>query len=81
MLNKFIFCVLFMNVCLGHSIIFDDGNSTNYIYKISNGISDSAGCPNLTPELIREIQSYQPTVNKIVSAVVNGKYSGDTWNA
>ena len=38
-------------------------------------------CPNLTPELIKEIKSHQSVVNDIVRAVVNGKYSGDTWNA
>lgn len=86
MLNKFIFCVLLSACYSVHaSIIIDNRNSGKYIYNILNEITDNkvdnAECPNLTPKLIEEIQSYQPTVNKIVSAVVNGQYSGDTWNA
>lgn len=38
-------------------------------------------CSNLTPELIKEIKSHQQLVDQIVNAIVNGKYSGDTWNA
>lgn len=38
-------------------------------------------CPILTPELISEIQSHQPLVDKLTKAVVNGEFSGDTWIA
>lgn len=47
-----------------------------------NDIGENDGeCSNLSQNLIDEIQSHQPIVNQIVDAVVNGKYSGDTWNA
>lgn len=49
----------------------------------SNDIEQNdAECSNgLSPALIEEIQSHQPVVDQIVSAVVNGHLSGDTWNA
>lgn len=86
MLNKYIFCVLLSACYSVHAaLLIYNRNSEKYIYSTLNRISDykvdNAECPNLTPNLIEEIQSYQPTVNEIVSAVVNGKYSGDTWNA
>lgn len=34
---------------------------------------------SLKPELIAEVQSYQSVVDKIVSAAVNGSFSGNTW--
>lgn len=34
---------------------------------------------SLSQELIDEIRSYQPVVDKIVASVVNGQYSGSTW--
>lgn len=34
---------------------------------------------SLKPELIAEIQSYQSVVDTIVSAAVNGSFSGNTW--
>ena len=46
----------------------------------SNYFNDEE-CSSLTPELIEEIKSHQPIVDQITSAIVNGKYSGDTWNA
>lgn len=67
--------------------IIDSGRRDNF-EKINAEEKDSNDigvkqdeCPNLTPELIREIKSHQSVVNDIVRAVVNGKYSGDTWNA
>lgn len=38
-------------------------------------------CPILANGLREEIRSYQPIVDKIVAAIINGTYSGDTWNA
>lgn len=35
---------------------------------------------NLSLDLINEIRSYEPIVDQIVSSIVNGKYSNDTWN-
>lgn len=86
MMNKFIFFVS-LSACYSAraSIIIDNRNSGKYIYNVFNEISGNkvnvAECPNLIPQLIEEIKSYQPTVNKIVSAVVDGQYSGDTWKA
>lgn len=34
---------------------------------------------SLSKELIAEIKSYQPIVDKIVAAAVNGPFSGSTW--
>lgn len=59
-------------------------NNINEIYG-ENGVfrvqDISVECSNLSSNLRDEIQSYQPIVDKIVRAVVNGKYRGDTWNA
>lgn len=44
-----------------------------------NEVNDN--CPILSNGLREEIQSYQPIVDKIAAAIINGKYSGDTWNA
>lgn len=33
----------------------------------------------LSADLVAEIQAYQPVVNQIVEAAVNGKFSGNTW--
>lgn len=56
---------------------FIDGDTeTNSIESIPD-----EDCPILTPELISEIQSHQPLVDKLTKAVVNGEFSGDTWNA
>lgn len=38
-------------------------------------------CSSLVSTKLRdEIASYQPIVDKIIAAVVNGPYSGSTWN-
>lgn len=86
MLKNFV-VLLFLtsSVVFGVSII-DSGRRNDFI-KItdendSNDIDiNQDDCPNLTPELIEEIKSHQSVVNDIVHAIVNGKYSGDTWNA
>lgn len=86
MLKHFV-VLLFLtsSVVFGVSII-DSGRRNDFI-KItdendSNDIDiNQDDCPNLTPELIEEIKSHQSVVNDIVHAIVNGKYSGDTWNA
>lgn len=55
---------------------FIDGDTeTNSIEE------NNEDCPILTPELISEIRSHQPLVDKLTKAVVNGEFSGDTWNA
>lgn len=47
--------------------------------RFQNVVNDN--CPILSNGLREEIQSYQPIVDKIAAAIINGKYSGDTWNA
>lgn len=42
---------------------------------------DSNGNCALSPNLLNEIQSYQPTVIKIAEEILNGNYNGDTWNS
>lgn len=53
-----------------------EANDNNFI-----DVSHADECPNLTPKLVEEIKSHQTVVNDIVRAIVNGTYSGDTWNA
>lgn len=47
--------------------------------KNANAIDIDDVC-SLPPELIAEIESYQPIVNKIAAAAVHGPFSGVTWN-
>lgn len=66
------------------TMIIDSGRrqSTNMNKLVDN--SDKANnlgetkC-SLSQELMEEIQSYQPIVDKIVTSVVDGQYSGSTW--
>lgn len=87
MLKYFVVLILLTSyVAFGVSVIdsgrrinsekINDANDNNYI-----DASHEAECPNLTPKLIEEIKSHQTVVNDIVRAIVNGTYSGDTWNA
>lgn len=78
--------ILTSYVVFGVSIIdsgqrnsFEKLNDENDSNEIDENHDDE--CPNLTPELIEEIKSHQSVVNDIVHAIVNGTYSGDTWNA
>lgn len=42
---------------------------------------DANECSTLiSSNLIEEIQSYQPIVNKIVAKAINSEFSGSTWN-
>lgn len=42
---------------------------------------DANGNCALSPKLLNEIQSYQPVVNKITKEILNGNYTGNTWNS
>lgn len=83
-LNAFLFIFLHLNIVFGYTII---DNAVRFIgIERTSSPSDvetqtTDECPNLTSDLVKEIQAYQPIVNKIVEAVVNGKYKGDIWNA
>lgn len=68
-----------LSVAFAFSVI-DNGTRFNPIND-ETAEKDDGECSNLSPELIREIRSHQPLVDQITSAIVNGKYSGDTWNA
>lgn len=73
MKNIFVVCFVFVfaeNV-LGKTIINSYVNDKNVIDE---------ECSILNADLIAEIQSYKPIVEKIVAAAVNGPYSGITWN-
>lgn len=35
---------------------------------------------SINPDLYAEIHSYQPIVDMIAAAAVNGSFSGSTWN-
>lgn len=76
---KSFFCfVVFMHVIFGARIDNNIIESKN-LFEINdrNPLKDTI-C-SLSEDLIREIKSYQPIVDKIVASVVNGEYSGDTW--
>lgn len=87
MLKQFVLLLIVTSsMTFGVSII-DSGRRNNF-KKINNendnndiDVNHDDECPNLTPELIGEIKSHQSVVNDIVHAIVNGTYSGDTWNA
>lgn len=88
MIARFFICLTLSSTVFGISVIdsgrrFDEFSGENIFSEITeNDIERNDGeCSGLSPELIKEIQSHQPVVDQIVSAVVNGKYSGDTWNA
>lgn len=84
MLKYLVISLILTSIVCGVSIIDSRGSMKDETFDEIYGNSikkESAECPNLTAELIKEIQSHQPIVDQIVSAVVNGKYSGDTWNA
>lgn len=74
----FIWAVLEASI-IDNGIRFEE-NTLNEITRNGNN-KDDVECSNLAPELIKEIQSHQPIVDKIVSSIVNGPYSGDTWHA
>lgn len=42
---------------------------------------DSNGNCAVSPKLVNEIQSYQPIVNQIAEEILNGNYTGNTWNS
>lgn len=46
------------------------------IFLISFSKTDNCNLPN---ELVTEIRGYKDTVNKIIDAVTNGKYKGQTY--
>lgn len=70
---QFFITLLTSTLAFGATII--DSDLSNDIDPIDEE------CSSLTPELVKEIQAYQPLVNEITNAIVNGKFSGDTWNA
>lgn len=86
---KYIFILLpFIWAVFGVSVIdngirFDEFAKKDTINEITGNDNnkDDEECSNLTAELIKEIKSHQSIVDKIVSSVVNGPYSGDTWDA
>lgn len=59
---------------LGKNSLDDD-----YLFNKEREINED--CPLLSDDLRNEIRSYQPIVDKIAAAVINGAYSSDTWNA
>jgi carboxypeptidase Q len=38
------------------------------------------GSCNLPENLVKEIRSYQPIVDKIIDKAVNGDFAGKTWD-
>lgn len=69
--------VLLLRATSHASAIIDSYLKTNSLdYEYLN-----EDCPLLSDDLRNEIRSYQPIVDQIAAAVINGAYSGDTWNA
>lgn len=62
------------------NFILNENSKQKTLDNGSEGNDDLADTQcSISPELIKEIKSYQPIVNKIVGAVVNGENSGSTW--
>lgn len=76
---KLLIFYLFLHGTAAVVLIDSDRNRMQFVGS-SNQFSANSneGC-SLPESLINEIKSYQSTVDKIVAAVVNGKYSGSTW--
>lgn len=68
---RLVFIFILLDNTLGATVINSFINEQNTI--------DSDCALTLTPELIAEIENYQPIVNKIVATAVNGPFSGSTW--
>lgn len=49
--------------------------------KKNGKFSDEFGNCTLSTSMLSEIKSYQPTVDRIAKEIVNGHFSGDTWNS
>lgn len=59
------------------SSVVNGGVIDNRIEKFIDGNGNCA----LSPKLVNEIQSYQPIVNRIAEEILNGNYTGNTWNS
>lgn len=71
--------LLHLNAIRGATIIDSGVRRTNTLEKLLN--EDTDECSSLiSSNLIEEIQSYQPIVNKIVAKAINSEFSGSTWN-
>lgn len=87
MWKHFIVLLLLTSTWMVFGVSVIDSGKRNDFSKINDDLDNNDidvnqdDCSNLTPELIEEIQSHQSVVDNIVHAIVNGKYSGDTWNA
>lgn len=87
MFNYFVVLLILSSSRVFGVSVIDSGRRNNFS-EINNETDNNEidgnqddDCSNLTPELIKEIKSHQSVVDDIVNAIVNGKYSGDTWNA
>lgn len=82
--SRIVAIVLLLRATTHASTIINSYLDTNslddeYLHNIERKINED--CPLLSNELRNEIRSYQPIVDQIASAIINGPYSGDTWNA
>lgn len=66
-------CLCFFSSTIGSVI---DNNVDNYADEKYGRTS----C-NLPDNLVKEIAGYQPTVNKIINEILNGKFKGKTWES
>lgn len=62
-----------------HLVLFESVFGATIVKSLINKGENVEGDCTLPPKLLAEIQSYQPVVDKIVSAAVNGPFSGSTW--
>lgn len=69
------FCLFFVLIVIDNTL---GATIINSFINEDNRIDNDCGL-TLTPELIAEIENYQPIVNKIVATAVNGPFSGSTW--
>lgn len=79
-IHKLFISLALLSVVFGATVI-DSREHIKSVDELNSNRIDDEECSSLTPELIKEIKGHQPIVDQIASAVVNGQYSGDTWNA
>lgn len=67
--------LLVLGFLLGLIAVHADISNNN----IDQYVDKNGNCA-LPDHLIAEIQSYQPIVDRITKEILNGKYTGGTWN-
>jgi carboxypeptidase Q len=77
-LSLFVFCAIVS--CVYYAVEYSSKAGTTFdgIEVARQRFTSDDQC-QLNPDLVREIASYQPIVNRIVNATLNGVFKGRTW--